>query len=125
LYAETQPVRIPGKGGQPRTVLVTSPKGERTVTESAIGVYDIPSAAVLAYKRAARVLRQVDPDCQVPWTLLAAIGRVESDHGRYDGAALGDDGVSSPRIIGVPLNGVGPVAAIRDTDNGRFDEDKV
>jgi hypothetical protein len=61
----------------------------------------------------------------LPWTLLAAIGRVESDHGRYAGAVLGDDGLSRPRIIGVALNGVGPVAAIRDTDRGVLDRDEV
>ena len=61
----------------------------------------------------------------MPWTLLAGIGRVESDHGRHDGSVLGADGVSHPLIIGVPLNGVGPVAAIRDTDDGRWDKDTV
>ena len=59
------------------------------------------------------------PGCQMPWTLLAGIGRVESDHGRYGGSVLGSDGVSRPAIIGVALNGKGPVAAIRDTDDGR------
>jgi len=66
-----------------------------------------------------------DPACQLPWTLLAGIGRVESDHGRYGGSVLGADGVSHPLVIGVPLNGAGPVAAIHDTDNGRLDQDKV
>ncbi len=28
-----------------------------------------------------------DPGCQISWTLLAAIGRVESNHGRFGGAA--------------------------------------
>jgi hypothetical protein len=67
----------------------------------------------------------IDPACQLPWTLLAGVGRVESDHGRYGGSVLGANGVSHPLIIGVALNGVGPVAAIRDTDDGLLDKDKV
>ena len=61
----------------------------------------------------------------MPWTLLAGIGRVESDHGRYGGSELGTDGLPRPAIVGIALNGVGPVAAIADTDNGRWDGDKV
>jgi hypothetical protein len=38
---------------------------------------------------------------------------------------LGADGVPRPAIVGVALNGNGPVAAIPDTDNGRFDGDTV
>jgi hypothetical protein len=123
--AATLDLVLPGQGGRPATVTVTSPKGTRTVSESARGVHDIPEAAVQAYQRAAAVLAEVSPACQLPWTLLAGIGRVESDHGRYAGAVLGNDGVSNPLIIGVPLNGVGPVAAIRDTDQGKFDGDTV
>jgi hypothetical protein len=56
--------------------------------------------------------------------LLAAIGRVESDHGRFAGAVLHTDGTSTPRIIGIPLNGHG-TALILDTDHGRLDGDTV
>ncbi|NUT53150.1 MAG: lytic transglycosylase domain-containing protein, partial [Saccharothrix sp.] len=76
-----------------------------------------------AYRTAADTLASTDPGCHVPWTLLAAIGRVESDHGRYGGSVLATDGVSRPEIIGVPLDGKGPVAAIHDTDGGRLDGD--
>ena len=48
-----------------------------------------------------------DPGCDISWTLLAAIGRVESNHGRFGGAALGSDGVSRPEIRGPQLNGAG------------------
>ena len=68
---------------------------------------------------------RADPGCHLPWTLLAGIGRVESDHGRYGGSVLGNDGVPRPAIVGVALNGKGPVAAIHDTDNGAFDGDTV
>ena len=111
---------LPGDGG-PSTVTVSTPKGSRTVSG---GSY-LPSTAVAAYQRAATVLADVDPGCGVSWTLLAAIGRVESDHGRYGGASLGADGVSRPLIIGVPLNGKGPVARIADTDGGTHDRDRI
>jgi hypothetical protein len=84
---------------------------------------DIPITALLAYQRAATVANAVDDSCRLPWTLLAAVGGVESDHGRSGGAALDDDGVSSPAIRGVPLDGHG-VARVADTDAGRVDGDR-
>jgi hypothetical protein len=106
-------------------VEVSSPKGTRVWTASAMSDHDVPAAAARAYRSAAASMATSDPGCQLPWTLLAGIGRVESDHGRYAGSEIGTDGVSRPEIIGVPLNGVGPVAAIRDTDVGRLDHDTV
>ena len=43
---------------------------------------DIPSAALSAYQRAATVMGASEASCEIPWQLLAAIARVESDHGR-------------------------------------------
>jgi hypothetical protein len=94
-------------------------------TISGLASHDLPAAAMAAYKAAAASLARTDPSCQIPWTLLAGIGRVESDHGRYAGSVLASDGVSRPAIIGVALNGRGPVAAIHDTDDGRLDGDTV
>lgn len=108
---------------EPATVILGTPKGRRTVQRSAVGHYDIPLTALKAYQRAADILRQVKPSCGLPWTLLAGIGRVESDHGRYAGSALASDGFSTPEVIGVALDGQGPVASIPDTDNGRLDHD--
>ncbi len=95
----------------------------RVFVASQLTSHDLPQAAVTAYRTAAGSLSRTDPGCHLPWTLLAAIGRVESDHGRYGGSVLSTDGVTRPKIIGVALNGRGPVAAIRDTDNGRLDGD--
>jgi hypothetical protein len=110
---------------EPRSVKVSSPKGTITWTASSLADNGLPSAARRAYVKAAQAMAASDPACQLPWTLLAGVGRVESDHGRYGGSVLGADGVSHPLVIGVPLNGAGPVAAIRDTDNGRLDKDEV
>ncbi len=64
------------------------------------------------------------PTCRLDWAVLAAISRVESDHGRYRGAQILRDASVYPRIIGLQLNGDG-VAAIADTDGGRFDGDSA
>jgi len=108
-----------------REIRLEGPRGSRVWAVSALTSHDLPQAAMDAYKRAAATMAGTDPSCQLPWTLLAGIGRVESDHGRYGGSVLSTDGVSRPAIIGVALNGKGPVAAIRDSDDGRMDKDKV
>ncbi len=113
------------KAERNRKIAVTSSKGSRVWTASSLAEHDLPSAAMRAYKNAARSIAATDPGCHIPWTLLAGIGRVESDHGRYGGSVLGNDGVPRPAIVGVALNGKGPVAAIRDTDRGAFDGDTV
>lgn len=89
------------------------------------GSNDVPEAALGAYHHAEQVMASSDPGCGISWTLLAAIGRVESNHGRFGGAQLGADGVSRPGIVGPRLDGAGPFAAIRDTDHGALDGDPV
>jgi hypothetical protein len=88
-----------------------------------LGQSGIPAAAVDAYVRAANRLATEDPGCGIRWTLLAAIGRVESNHGRFGGAMLRDDGYSTKPIRGIPLDGRANVALIRDTDRGLLDGD--
>lgn len=70
---------------------------------------DIPDAALMAYQRAASVMAQAAPECHLEWSLLAAIGRVASDHGGTDvaAAALVD----------------GPRRTLPDTDGGALDGD--
>ncbi len=92
---------------------------------SSTGSNDVPEAALRAYRHAEKVMATADPDCDISWTLLAAIGRVETNHGRFGGAELGSDGVSRPEIRGPQLDGAGPFAAIHDSDNGALDRDKV
>jgi hypothetical protein len=88
-----------------------------------LGESGIPSVAVDAYVRAADRLAAEDPGCGIRWTLLAAIGRVESNHGRFGGAMLRDDGYSTKPIRGIPLDGRPNVALVRDTDGGALDGD--
>ena len=89
---------------------------------SGLAANGIPNIALNAYRVAAARMASADPGCGIQWPLLAAIGRVESDHGRYGGALLYADGTSLPRIIGIPLDG-SRSAYIGDTDGGTLDGD--
>lgn len=61
--------------------------------------------------------------CGLAWTVLAGIGRTESRHGTYGGARPRPDGTTSPRIIGIALDGRPGIATITDTDGGAYDGD--
>ena len=83
----------------------------------------IPAAALSAYQRAEAVINSADKACNLSWQLIAAIGRVESDHGRYAGNALNAKGVATPGIYGIALNGKNNTSLIGDTDAGQYDND--
>src|SRR3954465_3669203 len=89
---------------------------------SGLAANGIPNVALNAHRVAAARMANSSPGCGIDWSLLAGIGRVESNHGRFHGATLNSDGTSSPRIMGPALNGVS-FAFIRDTDGGSFDGD--
>jgi hypothetical protein len=84
----------------------------------------IPAVARAAYERAATVIDSADTTCHLAWPLVAAIGRVESDHGRYGGNLLNADGVATPGIYGVPLTGAHGTQRVLDTDAGQYDHDQ-
>ncbi|MFI6305939.1 lytic transglycosylase domain-containing protein [Amycolatopsis thailandensis] len=94
-------------------------------TPSNVSATGIPAVALAAYTNAAAVLARRDPSCGLPWSMLAGIGRVESNHGRFGGATLGADGYPSPPIRGIPLDGRPGVALIRATDGGKWTGDPV
>ena len=106
----------------PASVSASTNEGDKSLpgTASAAG---IPSAALAAYQRAATVINAADAACKIDWPLIAAIGRVESNHGRANDNRLSAEGVSTPGIYGVPLNGKGNVSQITDTDDGQYDGD--
>lgn len=81
----------------------------------------VPPAADLAYHRAAVVLAGAAPSCGLDWSLLAAIGHVESDHGGRNASTLGDDGVSRPGVVGPAIDVPGPRGPLPDTDGGDLD----
>lgn len=88
-----------------------------TATPSA----DLPVAALNAYERAEQVIGSVRPGCHLSWPVLAAVGQVESDHGRSSGGDLGIDGTSSRAVRGAVLDGSGSTAKVADTDGGQLD----
>jgi hypothetical protein len=98
------------------------PAQSLAVTDLAVLAVDrsgVPARAMQAYRAAVKLAAP----CHVRWELLAGIGRVESDHGRYAGSVVQPDGKVAPAILGPRLDGSGPFALIRDSDGGRFDGD--
>jgi hypothetical protein len=108
----------PGNVSEPVRKVLTSP-----AVTTALDASGIPAVAVEAYKRAAAALAVSDAACHLPWQLLAAIGRVESDNGQFGGAILLADGYGTRPIYGIPLDGRAGVALVRDTDGGKLDGD--
>ena len=87
------------------------------------GPLGIPGAVLDAYQFAQRSFAALRPGCHLPWSVLAGIGRIESNHasdGRVDafGNTLGP-------ILGPRLDGSPGMAAIPDTDHGQLDGDTV
>lgn len=85
----------------------------------------IPDRALQAYAQADLRLATEHPGCHLNWTTLAGIGSVESNHGRHAGASVAQNGRVTPPILGPPLDGSGGNKAIRDTDGGALDGDRV
>ena len=90
---------------------------------AARGIEDIPMRALAAYQRAATVIDLADESCHLDWPLLAAIAKVESDHGQYAGATINGDGRVRPVILGPRLTGSDHTTRMPDTDAGRLDGD--
>ncbi len=84
-------------------------------------VEDIPDEAAAAYQRAESVIADARPVCHLTWTVLAAVGRVESDHGQADGGELGTGGRVDPPSHGPTLDGRHGRQQVRDTDAGVLD----
>ncbi|MFI1026667.1 lytic transglycosylase domain-containing protein [Streptomyces sp. NPDC020951] len=82
----------------------------------------IPATVLDAYKKAEAALAQSKAGCNLPWQLLAAIGKVES--GQAGGGNVTADGTTITPILGPVLNGNG-FANISDTDNGAYDGDSA
>ncbi|PVE05334.1 lytic transglycosylase domain-containing protein [Streptomyces scopuliridis] len=82
----------------------------------------IPASVLAAYKQAEQSLAETKPGCNLPWQLLAAIGKVESGQAR--GGRVDANGTTLAPILGPVLNGNG-FANISDTDNGAYDGDST
>ncbi|MGZ5405974.1 MAG: lytic murein transglycosylase, partial [Nocardioides sp.] len=120
----TEAIEAPASVSSPvtaaRGVAGSGSLGREAQTASASG---IPAAALSAYQRAETVINAADQSCNLPWQLIAAIGRVESGHGTANGNSLDDEGLATPGIYGIALNGTHNTQAISDTDAGQYDRD--
>ncbi|WP_146135332.1 hypothetical protein [Antricoccus suffuscus] len=78
---------------------------------------DIPIRVLTAYMNAADAVNSTHPGCHLQWQFLAALGEIESHHGRVHGSSVGADGVVSPSIYGPALDGsvAGVVGSIADS----------
>jgi membrane-bound lytic murein transglycosylase B len=116
-------------GQQPVAEAVANGPGAATPSMLALpqgGDHMIPALALRAYHEAAAWAVGFRPGCGLSWSVLAGIGRLESNHGMHWGSAtrFSPDGMVSPPITGPALNGRG-VASIPDTDGGRWDGDRT
>ncbi|MBL1097123.1 lytic transglycosylase domain-containing protein [Streptomyces coffeae] len=112
-HTDLPPLKTPGKPGH--SADLPGIPGGGTKTEAGI-----PATVLDAYKRAEAALKDSRPGCNLPWQLLAAIGKVESGQAR--GGNVDAEGTTPRPILGPVLNGNG-FAMIKDTDGGAFDGD--
>ncbi|MFD4375362.1 lytic murein transglycosylase [Streptomyces sp. NPDC058486] len=111
-YTDLPPLKTPNAPGMP-----TAPQVPVVTGPAEAG---IPATVLAAYRRAEASVRASDPTCNLPWQLLAGIGKVESGQAR--GGRVDGNGTTLSPILGPVLNGVG-FANISDTDDGAFDGD--
>ncbi|MCX4451708.1 bifunctional lytic transglycosylase/C40 family peptidase [Streptomyces sp. NBC_01789] len=88
-------------------------------------VAGIDPVMLSAYSRAAAQVNAVRPKCKgMRWSVIAGIGKIESNHAA--GHTIAADGNITPRILGVRLNGSGiggNHTTFTDTDRGQYDGD--
>ena len=118
-------IKAPASVPIPGVIAPAVPNGSADSVIAGASSNGIPAPALSAYQRAAQIIDSADKSCNIPWELIAAIGRVESDHGRYGGNTLTQNGVSKPGIYGIPLNGKNGTQVVNDTDGGQLDHDPV
>ncbi len=84
-----------------------------------------------SYINAELALTAASPSCRISWRTIAAVGAVEGAHGTYNGREIDRHAVPDRPIIGLALDGISidnfgeVVAAIPDTDRGRWDHDST
>ncbi len=118
----TQAIEAPASVSKPGVTAPGISGNTKNIVDNASAM-GIPAAALAAYQRAETVINTADKSCNIPWQLIAAIGRVESDHGRVNGNSLNSDGLATPGIFGIALDGSNNTARIADSDAGLYDSD--
>ncbi|MCW2573276.1 MAG: Membrane-bound lytic murein transglycosylase B-like protein, partial [Frankiales bacterium] len=89
------------------------------------GLTAVPTAALAAYQAAALRTNALVPGCHLSWQLLAGIGEIESHHASTGGSGSPTwNGIAQPAILGPTLDGsIGQ--AIRDSDHGHLDGNRI
>ncbi|MFV0458839.1 MAG: lytic transglycosylase domain-containing protein [Actinomycetales bacterium] len=86
-------------GGAPGAVssvgAAAAPAPAASLSAAAMG---IPAPMLDAYRRAAQTKNQLSPSCEIDWSLIAAIGKVESDHAQ--GGKVDENGNTRGQIEG-------------------------
>ncbi|MFG2952694.1 lytic transglycosylase domain-containing protein [Streptomyces sp. NPDC048291] len=113
-YTDLPPLNSPNPSASPSA---SAPSIGTAVSRGAAEA-GIPATVLDAYKKAEAELRSSKPGCNLPWQLLAAIGKVESGQAR--GGDVDAEGNTLHRILGPELDGNG-FALIKDTDGGQYD----
>lgn len=85
------------------------------------GPLGMPQQMLDAYQDAAQRLGKSLPGCGLPWPILAAIGKIESNHA--ENGNVDARGTTVTAILGPRLSGGPGVAAVPDTDGGKWDGD--
>ncbi|MGV9677662.1 lytic transglycosylase domain-containing protein [Nocardia sp. NPDC003482] len=86
----------------PPIVKTVAQSGDRVAADLPAGPLGMPGIAHAAYLNAERVLAQENPDCHMPWSVLAGIGRIESHHANGKADAKGNpiDPIYGPVLDG-------------------------
>ncbi|MEU9341032.1 lytic transglycosylase domain-containing protein [Streptomyces sp. NPDC048278] len=113
-YTDLPPLNSPNPSASPSA----SSSSIGTAVSRGEAEAGIPATVLDAYKKAEAELRGSKPGCNLPWQLLAAIGKVESGQAR--GGDVDAEGNTLHRILGPELDGNG-FALIKDTDGGAYD----
>jgi hypothetical protein len=87
------------------------------------GPLGLPAIVLDAYQHAQAVLAAQEPNCHLPWWLLAGIGKIES--GQAENGMVDANGTTLRPILGPELNGSNGFAAIPATDGGKWTGDPV
>ncbi|MET8777503.1 lytic murein transglycosylase [Nocardia sp. NPDC050713] len=104
----------------PPVVKTVALSADRTKADLPAGALGVPGVAIAAYQNAERTLDAENPTCNMPWNLLAGIGRVESTHA-FGGKADTDGNPLSP-VYGPVLDGsLAGNNVIHDSDDGALD----
>ncbi|MEY9838183.1 lytic murein transglycosylase [Streptacidiphilus sp. EB103A] len=100
---------VPTPVGTATTAAGSSASPVRATGAGSVG---IPAVVLAAYRRAEASVAVTTPGCHLSWTLLAAIGQVES--GQAEGGDVSANGTTLHPILGPLLDGSSGTAAIRD-----------